>query len=119
MIAQDDTAVDTRQHADGSMHKCRIKKIVPCIGTVKVIGSVNGEETERILLPRECLVRAKALSDMRDRLRLADERAAVQTIIEEFVEACRVCKEKASAAYVSSRVSMSGAMYKGRRTARR
>jgi len=93
----------------------KITKIEPRIGTVLLYGKINGQETCRTLMPRDCVLRAQALSEMRDRLRFPDERARIQSIIDELVEACRVCREKEGKAYISSRVSFSGAMYRQRK----
>lgn len=93
----------------------RITKIVPHVGTVVIYGEIDGQETCRTLTPRDCVLRARALSEMRDKLRFPDQRAKIQNVIDDLVEACRVCREKEGQAYISSRVSFSGAMYRQRR----
>ena len=112
--------LNARQETPGAFGRriYKIKRITPHIGTVIIVGSINGEDGSRTLTVREALERAKALSDMRDKLRFPDERSKIQNIIDELIEACRVAREKLGDPFISPRVSMSGAMYRERKSAK-
>lgn len=89
----------------------KIKRVYAHNANVVIVGSVGGQDTERVVDRKEAIARAQALSEMSKKQSGSDFDETL-TLVEMFVEAIKKAKENSGKPYKAISVSMTGSGFK-------